>query len=87
MIVSKSVHYQSIEVLKTYTKAQDIEVVEVDLDGTVTDLEKLKAAIDDDTAAVCVQYPNFGSLEDLEAIKQLIEDKKLYLLYQVILYH
>ena len=39
MIVSKSVHYQSIEVLKTYTKAQDIEVVEVDLDGTVTDLE------------------------------------------------
>ncbi|MEB6216158.1 aminomethyl-transferring glycine dehydrogenase subunit GcvPA [Mammaliicoccus sciuri] len=77
VIVSKSVHYQSIEVLKTYTKAQDIKVVEVDLDGSVTDLEKLKAVIDDDTAAVCVQYPNFfGSLEDLEAIKQLIADKK-----------
>lgn len=77
VIVSKSVHYQSIEVLKTYTKAQDIDVVEIDLDGTVTDLEKLEAAIDDDTAAVCVQYPNFfGSLEDLEKIQTLIEDKK-----------
>ena len=77
VIVSKSVHYQSIEVLKTYTKAQDIDVVEIDLDGTVTDLEKIEAAIDDDTAAVCVQYPNFfGSLEDLEKIQTLIEDKK-----------
>lgn len=77
VIVSKSVHYQTIEVLKTYTKAQDIDVVEIDLDGTVTDLEKLEAAIDDDTAAVCVQYPNFfGSLEDLEKIQTLIEDKK-----------
>lgn len=77
IIVSKSVHYQSIEVLKTYTKAQNIEVLEIDLDGTVTDLEKLKSAIDDDTAAVCVQYPNFyGSLEDLEEIKSLIADKK-----------
>src|SRR5699024_7745159 len=77
VIVSKSVHYQSIEVLKTYTKAQDIDVVEIDLDGTVTDLEKLEAAIDDDTAAVCVQYPNFfGSLEDLEKMQTLIEDKK-----------
>lgn len=77
VIVSKSVHYQTIEVLKTYTKAQDIDVVEIDLDDTVTDLEKLEAAIDDDTAAVCVQYPNFfGSLEDLEKIQTLIEDKK-----------
>ncbi|MBF0842283.1 aminomethyl-transferring glycine dehydrogenase subunit GcvPA [Staphylococcus lentus] len=77
VIVSKSVHYQSIEVLKTYTKAQDIDVVEIDLDGTITDLEKLETAIDDDTAAVCVQYPNFfGSLEDLEKIQTLIEDKK-----------
>ena len=37
---------------------KDFEVVEVDLDGTVTDLDKLEAAIDDNTAAVAVQYPN-----------------------------
>lgn len=42
-------------------------MVEIDLDGTITDLEKLEQAVDDDTAAVAVQYPNFyGSIEDLE---------------------
>ncbi|MDN5907458.1 MAG: aminomethyl-transferring glycine dehydrogenase subunit GcvPA, partial [Staphylococcus equorum] len=46
-------------------------------DGTITDLDKLEAAIDDDTAAVAVQYPNFyGSVEDLEKINSFIEDKK-----------
>ncbi len=33
VIVSKGVHYQAIEVLKSYCKAQGIEVVEVELDG------------------------------------------------------
>lgn len=45
--------------------------------------KKLEAAIDDETAAVAVQYPNFyGSIEDLEAIQTLIADKKaLFIVY------
>ena len=70
--------------LNTYSKIREqYEVVTVDLDGTVTDLKKLEAAIDDETAAVAVQYPNFyGSIEDLEAIQTLIADKKaLFIVY------
>ncbi|HGH0874893.1 TPA: aminomethyl-transferring glycine dehydrogenase subunit GcvPA [Staphylococcus pseudintermedius] len=84
IVVSKGLHYQALQVLNTYSKIREqYEVVTVDLDGTVTDLKKLEAAIDDETAAVAVQYPNFyGSIEDLEAIQALIADKKaLFIVY------
>ncbi|HDB8685651.1 TPA: aminomethyl-transferring glycine dehydrogenase subunit GcvPA [Staphylococcus aureus] len=84
IIVSKGLHYQALQVLHTYAKTRkEFEVVEIDLDGTVTDLKKLEAAVDDETAAVAVQYPNFyGSIEDLEKIHSFIEDKKaLFIVY------
>ncbi len=84
IVVSKGLHYQALQVLHTYAKARkEFEVVEIDLDGTVTDLKKLEAAVDDETAAVAVQYPNFyGSIEDLEKIQSFIEDKKaLFIVY------
>lgn len=86
IVVSKGLHYQALQVLHTYAKTRkEFEVVEIDLDGTVTDLKKLEAAVDDDTAAVAVQYPNFyGSIEDLEKIHSFIEDKKHYLSYMQI---
>ncbi|HFV7717835.1 aminomethyl-transferring glycine dehydrogenase subunit GcvPA [Staphylococcus aureus] len=84
IVVSKGLHYQALQVLHTYAKTRKkFEVVEIDLDGTVTDLKKLEAAVDDETAAVAVQYPNFyGSIEDLEKIHSFIEDKKaLFIVY------
>ncbi|EOB9220382.1 aminomethyl-transferring glycine dehydrogenase subunit GcvPA [Staphylococcus aureus] len=84
IVVSKGLHYQALQVLHTNAKTRkEFEVVEIDLDGTVTDLKKLEAAVDDDTAAVAVQYPNFyGSIEDLEKIHSFIEDKKaLFIVY------
>ncbi|OHS39205.1 aminomethyl-transferring glycine dehydrogenase subunit GcvPA [Staphylococcus sp. HMSC62A08] len=84
VVVSKGLHYQALQVLHTYAKTRkEFEVVEIDLDGTITDLEKLEQAVDDDTAAVAVQYPNFyGSIEDLEKINNFIKDKKaLFIVY------
>ncbi|HDG9687940.1 TPA: aminomethyl-transferring glycine dehydrogenase subunit GcvPA [Staphylococcus aureus] len=84
IVVSKGLHYQELQVLHTYAKTRkEFEVVEIDLDGTVTDLKKLEAAVDDETAAVAVQYPNFyGSIEDLEKIHSFIEEKKaLFIVY------
>ncbi|HAR4305684.1 TPA: aminomethyl-transferring glycine dehydrogenase subunit GcvPA [Staphylococcus aureus] len=84
IVVSKGLHYQALQVLHTYAKTRkEFEVVEIDLDGTVTDLKKLEAAVDDETAAVAVQYPNFyGSIEDLEKIHSFIEEKKaLFIVY------
>lgn len=84
IVVSKGLHYQALQVLHTYAKTRkEFEVVEIDLDGTVTDLKKLETAVDVETAAVAVQYPNFyGSIEDLEKIHSFIEDKKaLFIVY------
>ncbi|MFB2184968.1 aminomethyl-transferring glycine dehydrogenase subunit GcvPA [Staphylococcus aureus] len=84
IVVSKGLHYQALQVLHTYAKTRkEFEVVEIDLDGTVTDLKKLEAAVDAETAAVAVQYPNFyGSIEDLEKIHSFIEEKKaLFIVY------
>ncbi|MFM2575064.1 aminomethyl-transferring glycine dehydrogenase subunit GcvPA [Staphylococcus warneri] len=84
IVVSKGLHYQALQVLNTYAKTrEEFEVVEIDLDGTITDLEKLEQAVDDNTAAVALQYPNFfGSIEDLEKIQSFIEGKKaLFIVY------
>lgn len=84
VVVSKGLHYQALKVLHTYAKTRkEFEIVEIDLNGTITDLDKLEQAIDDDTAAVAVQYPNFyGSIEDLEKINSFIADKKaLFIVY------
>lgn len=60
IVVSSGLHYQALQILHTYAKTRDeFEIIEVDLKGTITDLEKLEQLIDDNTAAVAVQYPNF----------------------------
>lgn len=46
IVVSKGLHYQALQVLKTYIKVRkEFEIVEVDLNGTITDLEKLELSL------------------------------------------
>ena len=66
-VVSAGVDPQSRETLATYSAGYPAEVAGVGLSGGRTDLDALAAAVDDQTAAVFVQYPNFlGAVEDLE---------------------
>lgn len=78
VLVSKAVHPESRDVIKSYAKGQSIEVVEIDHINGLTDLEQLKAELDENTASVVIQYPNFfGQIEPLEEIKKIIDtDKK-----------
>jgi glycine dehydrogenase subunit 1 len=66
-VTSRGLHPDSRETLATYSAGFGAEVVEVPLDERgATDLEALAAAVDDDTAAVFLQQPNFlGTVEDL----------------------
>src|SRR3954468_12888688 len=66
-VTSRGVHPHSRETLRTYSKGYGTEVVETPLDERgATDLDALANAIDDDTAAVFLQQPNFlGTVEDL----------------------
>ncbi len=67
LVASRGLHPHSRAALATHAVGYGMEVVEVPLDGAgATDLEALAAAVDDDTAAVFVQQPNFlGTVEEL----------------------
>ena len=81
ILVSKAVNPQGIEVLHTYSDGIEYKVEEVNLNNDMTDLADLKEKLDDETAAVVVQYPNFfGSIEDLQAIKELLAETKTLLI-------
>ncbi|QNF26165.1 aminomethyl-transferring glycine dehydrogenase subunit GcvPA [Metabacillus elymi] len=77
ILVSKAVNPESRDVIKTYAKGQYIEVVEVPVKDGVTDLEALKLEMNEDVAAVLVQYPNFfGSIEPLKEIEPIAHTGK-----------
>ncbi|WP_078428729.1 aminomethyl-transferring glycine dehydrogenase subunit GcvPA [Alkalihalobacterium alkalinitrilicum] len=77
ILVSKAVHPEARDVLKTNAKGQNLTVVEVDINEGVTDLEDLKAKYDSETACVIVQYPNFfGAIENLTAIEEITHSEK-----------
>src|SRR3954470_5642735 len=68
-VVSRGVHPHSRETLETYSAGYGTEVVEVPLKDGATDVAALEQALDEDTAAVFLQYPNFlGTVEDLAAL-------------------
>jgi glycine dehydrogenase subunit 1 len=68
-VVSRGLHPHSRETLRSYSVGFGAEVVEVDLEDGVTSPRALAEAVDEDTAAVFVQSPNFlGAVEDLEAL-------------------
>ena len=69
LIASRGVHPHSRESLVTYGAGYGSELIEVPLLDGVTDAAALAEAIDDQTAAVFLQQPNFlGSVEDIEML-------------------
>jgi glycine dehydrogenase subunit 1 len=65
IIVSEALNPIYRVMLGSYTSNLDVEFVTVPHKDGLTDIDGLKAAIDDETAAVLVQNPNFfGSIND-----------------------
>lgn|SRR5512138_1962385 len=70
VVLAKSLHPQYREVVRTYIKNLGVEAVEVGFgpDGRI-DPAELAKALDDKTAAVVYQSPNFlGVIEDVKAL-------------------
>lgn len=81
IIISKSVNPIYIEVAKTYTHHQGLELELIDLESGTTNLDSLSSKLDEEVAGVVIQNPNFyGGLEDLVAIKESILDPKIQLI-------
>nr|WP_106779851.1 aminomethyl-transferring glycine dehydrogenase subunit GcvPA [Lysinibacillus timonensis] len=77
ILVSESVHPEYRDVLATYAYGQSIDIEIIPTKDGVTDLDALLKLVDDKTAAVIVQYPNFfGQIEKLKEIGNIIHSKK-----------
>lgn len=73
ILLSEALHPQAKEVVDTYAFGMEYKVKTIGLKHEITDLDQLKSALNEQTAAVVVQYPNFfGSIEDLKEIKDIL---------------
>ncbi len=70
LVVSRGLHPHSREVLVTHAAGYRMTVAEAGLtEAGATDVDALASLVDDDTAAVFVQQPNFlGTVEELGAL-------------------
>ncbi len=76
LIASRGLHPHSRATLRTYARGFGAEVLEVGITDGVTDAAELSALMDDETAAVFVQNPNFlGAVEDLEGLATIAHDR------------
>ena len=74
MLVARTVHPEYREVLGTYARYGQMAIEEVGYaaDSGLVDLEQLEGKIDDQTAAVILQSPNFfGVVEDVKAAAEI----------------
>jgi glycine dehydrogenase subunit 1 len=85
-VVAATVHPEYREVLATYAKHQGLPSTLVGYDAETgrVDLAALDAAINDETAAVLVQSPNFfGVIEDIPAIASIAHAKGALLIVSI----
>ncbi len=69
VLVSKTVHPEYREVLSTYLQELDVNLIEVEIEDGITSVSDLESRIDNNTACVLVQTPNFfGCLEDTDEL-------------------
>jgi glycine dehydrogenase subunit 1 len=72
VIMSKAAHPDCNRVLDTYVRELPIEPVHVNIKDGLTDLDHLRSLINNDTACVVVQSPNFfGCIERVDQIVKM----------------
>jgi glycine dehydrogenase subunit 1 len=76
IIVSSTVNPLYVKIVRTLCRGRGIRVENVEWQDGVTNLDALGACINDQTAAVLVQHPNFfGCLEPVQEIAQMAHAK------------
>jgi glycine dehydrogenase subunit 1 len=84
IVVSGALSPLARRVVETYCAGPRLPVQVVPWSDGVTDLDALRRAVDDRTACVMVQYPNFfGALEDLDAVAALAHERGALLVVSV----
>lgn len=76
ILVSETSHPDTVETIRTYSWAAGNEVVLVPKRDGVTDLEALSSLLDEESACVYIQQPNYyGLLEPCEEVGELAGNK------------
>lgn len=84
VVVASTVHPEYRQVLNTYLENLETELVTVEAPGGAVDPEGLDGLIDDKTACLLVQHPNFfGCLEDVERLASIAHAKGAALIVAV----
>lgn len=77
-VVPQNISWEKKSVLKNYTKGPDIKIKEMPYDNKTgkLDLEELKQNIDNDTAGVYIENPNFFGVfeDDIGKISKIVKD-------------
>ena len=76
IVVAGTVHPEYRAILQTFMTNLEPELVTIPIQNGRVDLIALEAALNDETAAVVIQQPNFlGQLEDVEAIVSMAHQR------------
>ncbi len=75
VLIAASVHPDYRQILATYLANLDVELVVLQTPGGTLDPETLRTAIDDRTACLLLQQPNFfGCVEKMEVLAKIVHD-------------
>jgi glycine dehydrogenase subunit 1 len=76
VVTATSVNPEYRQIIKTYFQCINAELIEVPAPHGVIDVAQLAAVVDNDTACVLVQHPNFfGCLEDVAALAKVAHER------------
>ncbi|MBW2976194.1 aminomethyl-transferring glycine dehydrogenase subunit GcvPA [Candidatus Woesearchaeota archaeon] len=85
IIIPKTIHPEYRKVVKTYCSMHNIKCIEINYKNGIINVENLKKEIDNETAAVIVQNPNFfGCIEDLNEMQKIAKEKNALLIVCVV---
>ncbi|MBN2394885.1 MAG: aminomethyl-transferring glycine dehydrogenase subunit GcvPA [Candidatus Atribacteria bacterium] len=77
IIISKLIHPHYLKTIYTYLAPHHIEIIELPCQDGLTQMKQLEQILDESTAALIVQSPNFlGGIENLSQFSEMVHQKK-----------
>jgi len=75
ILISETLHPEYRQVLKTYMKPREIEIIEIPMKDGITDKEKIDVRLIDESSCLIVSQPNFfGNLEPIDKIFPMLSN-------------
>lgn len=75
VVLAESLHPEYRQTIETYVENLSVEVVTVPATGGIVDPDELRSALDDKTACVVLQQPNFfGAIEEADSIAAITHE-------------